>query len=176
MITKVFFVALALIGLTFGSPAAAPVPASGTAGALVAAGGGAGSFSTVRAFGSILGDDAVQRELIAIRNRSTTRARDQFIQVFDFAVSDAWTRAGQDNVTVPDSSQRGRDLGLALYNAGMQGGGFSGDFFFATLFTSKVWSDVKRDIDAKFGAGTSETFTGNVGAMFSDVDDLLAAR
>ncbi len=144
MNTKLYVLTLILATLASASTAAATISSSGVGGALIAAGGGPGSFSTVRAFGSIVGSDATQSELTAIRNRSTTKARDRFIRTFDFAVADAWERAGQENVSIPDSAQRGRELGRALFEAGLQGGAFSGDAFFATLFTPKVWADVRR--------------------------------
>lgn len=173
---NILAIALGALVLSVAPASAAPQSASGLAGAFIDAGGGPGSFSTVRAFSAMIGDTAVQSELTTIKNRSTTQARDQFIRVFDFAMSDAWQRAGQDNVTVPDSSQRGIDLVKGLYNAGMQGGAFSAEAFFSTLFTPKVWTDVSHDIDAKFGAGTSGTFAGNVGAMFTDLQPQVSVR
>jgi hypothetical protein len=169
-------IALGLAALLGAQAIAATQSASSLAGAFINAGGGPGSFSTVRAFDAMIGDTALQAELSTIKSRSTTQARDQFVRVFDFAMSDAWQRAGQDNVSVPDSTQSGLDLAKALYNAGMQGGAFSGEAFFNTLFTARVWTDVSHDIDAKFGAGTSATFAGNVGAMFTDLQSQVSSR
>jgi len=164
-------VAIALIGI---APAvAAPVQGNGLAGALIAAGGGAGSYSTVRALTSIIGDEAAQTELTTIRTRAGNDAGDRFVHEFDYAISDAWTRAGQDNVTFPDSAQRGRELGKALYLAGMQSGGFSGQAWLAGLLTPRVWNDVSHDLDAKYGAGSSSAFAAGVGALFADLGPQL---
>jgi hypothetical protein len=152
---------------------AAIVNASGLAGALIASGGGAGSYSTIRAFTSMIGAEAVQNELSTIRERSTPMTRDTFVHEFDFAISDAWIRAGRDDVKIPDSGQRGLPLAKALYAYGLQGGAFSGKAFLNSLFTVRVWSAVARDVNAKFGPGASATFEGNVGAMFSDLEPQL---
>jgi len=170
---KILAFALALTALVAGQASAAPIPASGLTGAFIASGGGAGSFSTVRALTAMIGDAAVQAEMATIQSRSTATARDQFVHVFDFAMSDAWARAGRDNVTVPDSSERGLVLAKALYAAGMQGGAFSSDAFFNALLTAKVWADVKYDIDAKYGPGSGTSFSDNVAALFTDLGSRL---
>src|SRR5690348_16379235 len=77
----------------FGGPSYFGAPALDVTAAFIKAGGGAGSFSTVRAFSSMIGDTVLQSELAKLRTRFGARATDRFVHVFDFAMSDAWKRA-----------------------------------------------------------------------------------
>ena len=93
---------------------------SGLTGALYAAGGGAGEYSTVRALNTMLGEANVQSEMQHLEDQYGDTS--SFVQLFDFAMNDAWTKAGKANVSVrTDSNLTGDRLADALVRADTRG-------------------------------------------------------
>ena len=148
-----------------------PAPAvtqhtSGLTGALYAAGGGAGNFSTIRALNSMLGAPTVQAEMERLQDRYDTNT---FIQEFDFAMDDAWTRAGKADVSVSTASDlTGTQLADAIVSAGTSRHIFTIQRLFSALFPPQVAADVLIDVDVKYGSDASKNFHDVGNAFFTD--------
>jgi hypothetical protein len=145
--------------------AAAPPPPGANltlASSLIASGGGPGSYSTVRAFNAMIGEDAVlanQRQLATAFGQTNAGL---FVHMFDYAIADAWQLAGKNNLSVPPPSQAGgQALATQLVQTGVANGGitFDNDTFFTGLFGSKIAGQVQLDINAKYGAGSWTNFS-----------------
>jgi hypothetical protein len=139
--------------------AAAPAPPGANlplASSFIASGGGPGSFSSVRAFNALVGADAVianQRQLVAAYGQDKAN---QFVQIFDYAIADAWQLAGRSNISIPAPAQTGgQALATQLVQAGIGSGTtFDNDVFFTGLFGSRIAGQVALDVNAKFGPGS----------------------
>jgi hypothetical protein len=155
--------------------AAAPPPPGANltlASSLIASGGGPGSYSTVRAFNAMIGQDAVlanQRQLATAYGQTNA---DLFIHMFDYAIADAWQLAGKDNVSIPAPTETGgQALATELVGAGIASGGitFDNDTFFNSLFGSKIAAQVAADVNAKYGAGSWTNFSRMSGQFFHNI-------
>jgi len=145
---------------------------SGLTGALYAAGGGAGSFSTIRALNSMLGAPAVQAEMLRLQDQFGDTS--SFISTFDFAMDDAWQKAGKADVSIstqPDLT--GQQLASEIVQAGTQHRTFTVQRLFGSLFPPQVAGDVLLDIDVKYGADTSKNFRAMANAFFTDTGQEL---
>ncbi len=138
--------------------------------AFVDAGGGPGSFSSVRASEAMFGQRTVQHEFVRLRRAYGARNLNRFVRIYDFAVNDAWQRAGQDNVGFPPpASLAGKTLALALVRAGTSGQDtFSFGRMLGTTLTQRVAHQVTRDITARFGAAAEARFSRMADAEFVD--------
>jgi hypothetical protein len=144
---------------------------SGLTGAFYASGGGAGNFSTIRALNSMLGSATVQAEIERLQDRYDTST---FIQAFDFAMDDAWAKAGRADVSVSTSSDlTGAQLATALVSAGTQHRVFTVQRLFSALFPPQVAADVLLDVDVKYGADASKSFHDVANAFFTDTGESL---
>jgi hypothetical protein len=164
--------------LTFALLAAAPsatyngAPDVTLADSFIGSGGGAGSFSSVRAFDGMIGDPAVldaQRDLNAAGGPG---ANDRFIHEFDYAIADAWTVASRQNVKLGSApaTTGSEDIARALVHDGTTPDGtFQTGYLFAHLFSPNVETQVMHDLDARFGAGASDQFKTLGNRFFSDV-------
>jgi hypothetical protein len=165
--------ATALVSLA-GSPASAtPVSANGLTGALLKAGGGAGTFSSVRAFGSMIGDSALQSELSKLRKQYTGDDVDFFVEAFDFTMQDAWLRAGQSDIAVPSQPISGKALALSLVDAGTSFHMFTTRRMLGELLTPKLRNDVMNDLTMKYSPTQTDTFIRIGNQFFYDVAQLL---
>lgn len=155
----------------FGGPSYFGTPAVDVTAAFIKAGGGAGSFSMVRAFSSMIGDTVLQSELGKLRARFGDRDTDRFVHIFDFAVSDAWKRAGENNLVLPaPGALEGHDLAQAIVTTGTTDSRyFFTGFLLDKLLTHKVHQQVLSDIDVKYGANDNETFNTIANAFFVDL-------
>ena len=148
--------------------------APGVTGAFIAAGGGAGSFSSVRAFSNMVGDTAVQTALREERDRFGSDRVDQFVEVFDFAIADGWKRAGQYDVSIPgDTSLTGRSLANSLLQLGTFNGKFDSGMLFNKLFTPKVSAAIATDAAKKYGNDAMISFYKIGDQFFSDLQPAL---
>jgi hypothetical protein len=171
-IMTTFALTLAAIGLgtratwayeassSFGGPAyvgSADLPVEAD---LIQAGGGPGSFSMIRAWDNMIGADAMQTDLTRLTNRYGRHATDQFVRIFDFAVSDAWDRDGMDNIGIPTpSSSSGRVLALAILGAARAPGGqLWMKYLFGHILSPEVYSQVSTDIDNAYGVHDDARF------------------
>lgn len=140
---------------------------SGLTGAFYAAGGGAGSFSTVRALNSMFGAPTVQGEMQHLQDQFGDTSA--FISMFDFAMDDAWQKAGKDDVAVSKASDlAGQQLATAVVSAGTQHRVFTVQRLFASLFPPQVAADVLLDLDVKYGADASKNFKSMANSFFTD--------
>ena len=155
--------------------AAAPPPPGANltlASSLIASGGGPGSYSTVRAFNAMIGENAVlanQQQLATAYGQTNA---DRFVHMFDYAIADAWQLAGKDNVSIPPPAQTGgQSLAMQLVQAGVTTGGitFDNDTFFTSLFGTKIAGQVAADVNAKYGAGSWTNFSRMSGQFFHDI-------
>jgi hypothetical protein len=145
---------------------------SGLTGAFYAAGGGAGSFSTVRALNTMLGAPAVQAEMLRLQDQFGDTSG--FVSMFDFAMDDAWQRAGKADVaisTTPDLT--GAQLATAMVSAGTQHRVFTVQRLFGALFPPQVAADVLLDVDVKYGADAGKNFRGIANQFFTDTGQSL---
>jgi hypothetical protein len=161
--------ALALLG-------AAPATYSGApdttlADAFIGSGGGPGSFSSIRAFDGMIGQDAV---LTAERDLASAGAHDAgaFVHQLDYAIADSWTVASRQNVKLGDAPaiNGSADLARSLVRDGTTPDGtFDTAYLLAHLFTPSVATQVMGDLDARYGVGTSAQFMQMGNRFFSDV-------
>jgi hypothetical protein len=140
--------------------AAAPPPPGANlalASSFIASGGGAGNFSAVRSFNAMVGADAVIANQRQLANAYGQDKANQFIQIFDYAIADAWRLAGRNNISIPAPTETGgQALATQLVQAGIGNGGttFDNDVFFTGLFGPKISGQVAVDVNARFGSGT----------------------
>ena len=148
---------------------------SGLTGALYAAGGGAGEFSTVRALNTMLGEANVQAEMQHLQDQygDTT----SFVPVFDFAMNDAWQKAGKADIRVrTDSALTGDELAHRIIAAGSQGHAFTVQRLLANLFPPQLAAETLLDVDVKYGRDEGTDFRKLTDAFFSDTQQMLASR
>lgn len=162
----------------FGGPTYQREPAADVTASLFKAGGGAGSFSMVRAFSSMIGAPEFQSELTALRSKFSSDDVDNFVSIFDFAMSDAWKRLGENNVKIPaNGSLEGRDLAQAIVMAGTtDSGNFYSGYLFDKLLTMRVNNVVNGDIDMKFGVIPNTSYHTIAATFFYDIAQLLGDR
>lgn len=154
---------------------AVTVHTSALTGALYGAGGGAGNFSIVRALDTMLGEANVQAEMQRLQEQYGDT--DAFVQTFDFAMNDAWSKAGRADVAIDTSrAMRGPQLANALIAAGTQGHRFTVQRLFGSLFPPQLAADVLLDVDVKYGRDAGTSFRRLTNAFFTDAQQTLAAR
>ena len=140
--------------------------------AFIAAGGGAGSFSSVRAFTHIVGPDTLQAELAKLRLTFGGHNVDRFVRVLDYAINDGWQRAGQDDVKMPaPTADTGTALALDMVKAGTSGPNstFRTTTMMDALLTARVHSQVGADIAARYGGDAVANFEGVGNQFFYDL-------
>jgi hypothetical protein len=126
----------------------------------IKAGGGAGSFSMVRAWDNMIGPSALEEDLTGLTSRYGQAATDQFVSIFNFAIADAWERAGMDNVSMPEPMENGGwPLALAVLRAGKAPDGqlLTGCLLGHAL-SPRVYSQVAADINARYGPDADDQF------------------
>jgi hypothetical protein len=138
---------------------------------LIQAGGGAGSFSMVRAWDNIIGTDVLQGELSNLTDMYGKPAADQFVHIFDFAMADAWMRAGQDDVKMPQATGTiGRPLAFTMLRDGKSPDGtFWTGYMLEHILTQRVYTQVSSDIDNKYGPDANAQFNRVSNQFFKDV-------
>jgi hypothetical protein len=145
------------------------------ASSLIASGGGPGSYSTVRAFSGMVGQENVLADQHQLALMDGQDNADHFIPMFDYAVGDAWRLAGKNNLTMPPpQAMQGRALAAQLLQAGMQHGQFDTTIFFSQLFGEKIAAQIFTDVDTHYGPGSSVTFARMGNHFFTGVGSLLA--
>jgi hypothetical protein len=140
--------------LYFGS-ADLPVAAN-----FIQAGGGPGSFSMIRAWDNMIGAYALQVDLTKLTSVYGRHATDQFVRIFDFAMADAWNRAGMDNVNMPGpKGSGGRWLALTILHAGRAPDGklWMG-YLFGHVLSTRIYWQVSADINNRYGVAADARF------------------
>ncbi len=150
-------------------------PAIDLTSSLISSGGGAGSFSMVRAFGNMLGSNAMSSELASLNARYGSRETAQFVRTFDFAISDAWRRFGSDNMAVSQTGERsGRQLASGLVRSGLDTrGAFQIDQLLDATLSPTVRGQVEADIRSRYGADGQSTFRLVADRFFFDLAQRL---
>lgn len=165
----VIFLCVTLFAATSSPPPSANLS---LASALIASGGGPGSFSTVRAFGSMIGQDALSANQRQLATSVGKLNADLFMNLFDYAIADAWQLAGKDNVSIPQAAQTsGQALATALVQAGVAKGNieFDNNTFFTQLFGAKIAGQLQNDMNAKYGAGAWADFSRISNEFFTNI-------
>jgi hypothetical protein len=151
--------------------ARASAPDAALASAFIGSGGGAGSFSMVRAFDRMLGPSPMLTAERQMRTRYGQTQADRFVRMFNFAIADAWTVASKRNVRFPNAPSTTASSALArhLLEAGTRNGTFRTLSLFDALFTPPVASQVMTDLDARYGPGSFLSFLRMGNRFFYDV-------
>lgn len=140
--------------------------------AMVAAGGGADHFSSVKLFAVITGE---QRTAEAKKLTEQFGAADvaNTFAVLDFAVNDVIDIVREKHIALPAPSPDPADakaLGVALYRAGLTSGGtWDVGYMLEHLITHPIHHVIMHDIDAKFGSEHNGSFHIVLAQMMHDV-------
>jgi hypothetical protein len=145
--------------------------------AFYAAGGGAGGFSMVRAMNRMIGEDRLQSELQQLASIYGPENADLFPHLFDYAVNDAWTHAGKDNVMIPPfGSHEGQALANDLIRDGTAPDGtFQTGYFLDHTLSAKVRAQVIADMVSRYGVTQTTTFDRMANQFFFDVSQVLGS-
>lgn len=155
----------------YGGPVYNGAPVGDVTAELLAVGGTPGSFSTVRTLNTLVGQDAVTAEFTKLKGQYGGPAINQFLKTFDFAVNDAWKRAGQDNITFPaPATLSDHDLAVALVQAGTDNTStFWTGLMLDKAVSHKVHMEVMTDIDAKYGEPADASYHRIGNQLFYDL-------
>jgi hypothetical protein len=148
------------------------------ASSLIASGGGPGNFSTVRAFNTMIGPDALVAEQDKLASIYGRRNAGMFVDTFDFAMADAWRLAGAHDMSMPPPSEAdGQTLAAQLVRAGTNADGtFNSAELFIVLMGPVVATQLMADINQRFGPGSALTFTRIGNQFFYDVAQTVGAN
>lgn len=157
--------------------AATSAPNAATTADLYQAGGTPGSFSTVRALGAMIGEDATTAEIKKLKAQYGGPAVDRFEKISDFVMNDAWKRAGQGNVAFPSPlTLQPRDLANGVLRAGTDANGaFEMPTFLDKAVTPSVHAQVMSDVAARYGAGSGAQYYRVGNQLFYDVAQTIGA-
>jgi hypothetical protein len=155
----------------YGGPVYSGTPVGDVTAELLAIGGTPGNFSTIRALNALVGQDAVTAEIAKLKGQYGHPQVDQFVKTFDFAISDAWTRAGDDNVAFPaPATLSDHDLAVALVQAGTDNTStFWTGLMLDKVISNKVHMEVMTDIDAKYGEPADASYHRIANQLFYDL-------
>jgi hypothetical protein len=155
----------------YGGPIYSGSPVGDVTAELLAVGGTPGNFSTVRTLDALVGTDTVTAEVAKLKTQYGVPDVDRFTKVFDYAVNDAWTRAGKDNITFPaPATLSNHDLAVALVQAGTADDGtFWTGLMLDKAVSHKVHMQVMSDIDATYGEPADASYHKISNQLFYDV-------
>jgi hypothetical protein len=156
-------------------PAYTGAPDVNVTAAFYAAGGGPGGFSMVRAMNSMIGEDRLQSEMQQLAGIYGQANADLFPHLFDYAINDAWVRAGKDNVMIPPfGSHEGRALANDLIHDGTAPDGtFRTGYFLDHTLSAKVRAQVIGDMVTRYGTEQTATFDRMANQFFFDLSQTL---
>ncbi len=167
----------------YGGPVYTGEPFLNVTSSLVAAGGGAKTYSTATAFTAMLGQQTTAVEVDSLKQRYGEKRVKQWLVVFDFAVDDALKLATAAGVSLPDSSMSGKELARAMIKASMDEHGTAfAELLLDKALTHDIHMKVMDDIDAKFSAKDDKDYHRITDrALYDlgktlDVDDVKLAR
>ena len=120
---------------------------------MVRAGGGAANFSFEQALRNGGGDAWVTTELSQLGEKYGRKKVRLWLETTEFAVTDSLTKCTEAGIVMPHSEMHGRQLGMAMVNAGVDNN---------HQFTSDLWMDrteshavnlkVLNDLDKQYGS------------------------
>jgi hypothetical protein len=159
-------------------PAYTGAPDVNVTAAFYAAGGGPGGFSMVRAMKSMIGEDQLQSEMQQLASIYGQENADLFPHLFDYAINDAWVRAGKDNVMIPPfGSHEGVALANDLIHDGTAPDGtFETGYFLDRTLSVKVRTQVIADMVKRYGGDQTKTFDRMANQFFFDVSQTLGGN
>lgn len=165
-VTRAYDAASSFGGPLYVGSAELPVAAN-----FIQAGGGPGSFSMIRAWGNMIGADALQVDLTKLTRVYGRHATDQFVRLFDFAMADAWNRAGMDNVKMPGpNGNNGRVLALTILRAGRAPDGqLWAGYLFGHVLSPRIYSQVTADVNNRYGIDADARFNRMADQFMDDV-------
>lgn len=138
----------------FGGPIYNGPPALAVTASLVAAGGGADSYSTATALTNMVGGTLVNSEVAKLTKQYGGDKVTQWLKTFDFAVKDALKIATAAGVKLPAPTLSGKDLATTLVKAGVAPDGtFQIEFLLDKAVSHKIHVQVMNDIDKEPGFG-----------------------
>lgn len=124
---------------------------------MVRAGGGIGNFSIENALRNAAGDEWVTTELTQLGEKYGRKKVRKWEETFEFCVTDSFSKDDDAGIVMPHSEMHGRQLGMAMVNAGVDDNNH--------IFTSELWMDrteshgvhmkVMDDMDKQFGSDSS---------------------
>jgi hypothetical protein len=136
----------------FGGPIYNGPPALAVTASLVAAGGGAASYSTATALTNMVGADLVKKEVAKLSKQYGSDQATLWLKTFDFAVKDSLRIATAAGVTLPAPTMSGKDLAVTLVKAGTAPDGtFQIEYLLDKAVSHKIHVQVMNDIDAQPG-------------------------
>jgi hypothetical protein len=159
-------------------PAYTGAPDVNVTAAFYAAGGGPGGFSMVRAMKSMIGEDQLQSEMQQLASVYGQANTDLFPKLFDYALNDAWVRAGKDNIMIPPfGSHEGRALASDLIHDGTAPDGtFQTGYFLDHTLSAKVRTQVIGDMVSRYGVEQTTTFDRMANQFFFDLSQTLGGN
>ncbi len=161
----------------YGGPVYTGAPALAVTAALVQAGGGAASYSTATALTSMVGAPTVTAEVNKLTTQYGADKVKSWLTVFDFAVDDALTIATKAGVTLPAPTLSGKDLAVALVNAGTDKKNvFYTEYMLDHAVSHDIHVQVMNDIDAKYGADADTNYHTITNQAMVDVAHALGAK
>ncbi len=138
----------------FGGPIYSGPPALAVTASLVAAGGGADSYSTATALTNMVGGTLVNSEVAKLTKQYGSDKVTQWLKTFDFAVKDSLKIATAAGVKLPAATLSGKDLAATLVKAGTAPDGtFQIEFLLDKAVSHKIHVQVMNDIDKEPGLG-----------------------
>ena len=140
---------------------------------MVIAGGGPTSFKTATLVGVLAGDNA-KAEVEKLTKQYGADGVKQYLEVFDFVVTDALKRATEAGVKLPSTPvpdpKDGKALTTALYKAGVDPkSGYNVEYMLDHLVSHPIHVQVMKDIDAKFGEKADATYHVVTLVVFQDL-------
>jgi len=141
---------------------------------MVVAGGGPTNFKTATLVGVLAGDNA-KAEVDKLTKQYTADGVKQYLEVFDFVVTDALKRATEAGVKLPSAPapdpKDGKALTTALYKAGVdpKSGTYNVEYMLDHLVSHPIHVQVMKDIDAKFGEKADATYHVVTLVVFQDL-------
>lgn len=143
----------------YSGPAYSGKPMLNITASLVNAGGGPANFSTAKAVTAIAGAKLTQAEVAKLTKQYGQDKVNQWIEVGDFAVTDALKIATAAGVKLPNKKMTGKSLGASLVNLGLaKDKTFYVEYMLDKLLTHGIHDKVMDDIDAKFGQAADASY------------------
>lgn len=128
---------------------------------MVMAGGGPSNFKTVTLLKTLTGDK-FNAEVGKLTKQYGKQKIDNFINVFQFIVSDTLKIVAQKHIALPKTPDpdphNGPALAQALWSAGQTGSGFNVEVMLDRAVSHGIHDQVMKDIDAKYGVAADADY------------------
>lgn len=120
---------------------------------MVRAGGGAANFSFDQALRNGAGDEWVTTELSQLGEKYGRKKVSKWEETMEFAVSDSLTKCTEAGIVMPHSEMHGRQLAMAMVNAGVdKQHQFTTDLWMDRIESHGVNLKVMDDVDKQYGS------------------------